>query len=325
MRSKTLDLTGNKYGLITVLRKSDKPSSHTSWVCSCSCSRILTIRGTRLISGQQSCGCLKLKHGQAGKHQTRTYRSWRGMKDRCTNPANRHYINTSYDPRWENFTEFAKDIGEAPQGKSLDRLCPFGNYCRENCQYGRHSIKIGGLYQQTFLREHDPIGLINATSNSPCVDANGNSLPGFTDPSQCAAAGAVSNDPSVGGSFTSILLPYDLTRGGTKYNYFGHTDVKETGLYVQDQIKAGQWLFRVGIRGDLYNGLTVARQAEPRLGASYSVKKTGTVLRVSYARTLPSPFNKNLVLSSQGLHESGCIADHQLPRRIERSHSGIPQ
>jgi len=167
-------------------------------------------------------------------------------------------------------------------------------------QRGRHNIKIGALYQQTFLRERDPIALINATSNSPCVDANGNSLPGFTNPSQCAAAGAFSNDPSVGGTFNPILLPYDLTRGGASYNYFGHTDVKELALYIQDQIKAGNWLFNVGIRGDLYNGLAIARQAEPRLGASYSVKPTGTVLRVSYARTLESPFNENLVLSSQG-------------------------
>jgi hypothetical protein len=165
---------------------------------------------------------------------------------------------------------------------------------------GRHNIKIGALYQQTFLRERDQLGLINATSNSPCVDANGAALAGFTDPSQCAAAGAVSNDPSVGGTFNPVLLPYDLTRGGTNYNYFGHTDVKELALYIQDQIKAGNWLFNVGIRGDLYNGLTVARQAEPRLGASYSVKQTGTVLRVSYARTLESPFNENLVLSSEG-------------------------
>ena len=167
-------------------------------------------------------------------------------------------------------------------------------------QYGRNNIKIGGLYQQTFLRERDPIALINATSNSPCVDANGNPLPGFTDPSQCAAAGAFSNDPGDGGTFNPILLPYDLTRGGTSYNYFGHTDVKELALYIQDQIKAGNWLFNVGIRGDLYNGLAIARQAEPRLGVSYSVKQTGTVLRVSYARTLESPFNENLVLSSQG-------------------------
>jgi hypothetical protein len=167
-------------------------------------------------------------------------------------------------------------------------------------QTGRHNIKIGGLYQQTFLRERDQLGVINSTFNSPCVDANGNSLPGFTDPSQCAAAGAISNDPAVGGTFNPVLLPFDLTRGGTNFNYFGHTDVKELALYIQDQIKAGNWLFNVGIRGDLYNGLTVAKQAEPRLGASYSVKQTGTVLRVSYARTLESPFNENLVLSSEG-------------------------
>ncbi|WP_183787815.1 TonB-dependent receptor [Tunturiibacter gelidoferens] len=167
-------------------------------------------------------------------------------------------------------------------------------------QTGRNNIKIGALYQQTFLRERDQLGLINSTSNSPCVDANGSPLPGFTAPSQCAAAGAFSNDSSVGGTFNPVLLPYDLTRGGTNYNYFGHTDVKELALYVQDQIKAGNWLFNVGIRGDLYNGLTVARQAEPRLGASYTVKQTGTVLRVSYARTLESPFNENLVLSSEG-------------------------
>ena len=52
--------------------------------------------------------------------------------------------------------------------------------------------------------------------------------------------------------------------------------------------------------GDLYNGLTVARQAEPRVGIAYTISKTGTVLRLSYARTLESPFNENLVLSSVG-------------------------
>ena len=97
-----------------------------------------------------------------------------------------------------------------------------------------------------------------------------------------------------------MLTPYDLTRGGGLYSYFGHTDVKELALYAEDQIKTGNWLFNVGIRGDLYNGLTAARQAEPRVGVAYSVKPTSTVLRVSYARTLESPFNENLVLSSSG-------------------------
>ena len=165
---------------------------------------------------------------------------------------------------------------------------------------GRNNIKAGAVYQQTFLRERDNIGIVNSTLNSPCVDANGASQPGFTDPSQCADAGFVSNDPGAGGTFNPDLLPYDLTRGGQLFQYFGHTDVKELALYVQDQITAGNWLFNVGIRGDLYNGLAIARQAQPRLGVAYTIKRTGTVLRTSYARTLETPFNENLVVSSQG-------------------------
>jgi hypothetical protein len=165
---------------------------------------------------------------------------------------------------------------------------------------GINNIKVGAVYQQTFLREHDNLGIVNSTFNSPCVDGSGNALPGFANPLQCVAAGAFSNDPSVGGTYDSDLLPYDLTRGGQLYNYFGHTDVKELALYVQDQIKAHNWLINLGIRGDLYNGLTIARQAEPRLGVAYTINKTSTVLRVSYARTLETPFNENLVLSSQG-------------------------
>jgi hypothetical protein len=169
-------------------------------------------------------------------------------------------------------------------------------------QKGINNIKVGAVYQQTFLRENDNLGIISSTLNSPCVDADGNPQPGFSDPTQCDAAGLVSNDPAVNpaGTYDSGLAPYDLTRGGNLFHYFGHTDVKELALYIEDQIKTGNWLFNVGIRGDLYNGLTVARQAEPRVGISYSVKPTNTVLRVSYARTLETPFNENLVVSSSG-------------------------
>ena len=173
---------------------------------------------------------------------------------------------------------------------------------------GVNNVKVGASYSQTFLRESDTLGLVSSVFNSPCVDANNNPQPGFTNPSQCAGAGLISNDPSVGGSFNPVLLPFDLTRGGGYFNFLGRTDVKELALYAQDQIKARNWLFNIGIRGDLYNGLTIARQAEPRLGVSYTVKQTSTVLRLSYARTLESPFNENLVLSSQG-----CLSDVLAP------------
>jgi hypothetical protein len=172
---------------------------------------------------------------------------------------------------------------------------------------GINNIKIGANYSQTFLRESDTLGLVSNTFNSPCTDAAANPVNGFTDPSQCLAAGFFPNDGVLAGTlgssttpFNPVLLPFDLTRGGGQFNFIGHTDVKELALYAQDQIKAGNWLFNLGIRGDLYNGLTIARQAEPRVGVAYSVKQTNTVLRLSYARTLESPFNENLVLSSQG-------------------------
>jgi hypothetical protein len=160
---------------------------------------------------------------------------------------------------------------------------------------GIHNVKAGVVYEQTFLREHDSLAVVAPTFNSPCVDASGNPVAGFSDPSECVAAGEQPNS-----NYLTVLQPYDLTRGGMDYDYFGHTDVKELALYVEDQIKTGNWLFNLGMRGDLYNGLTVARQAEPRVGIAYSVKPTNTVLRVSYARTLETPFNENLVLSSQG-------------------------
>jgi hypothetical protein len=161
---------------------------------------------------------------------------------------------------------------------------------------GIHTFKAGAQYDQTFLREADSLGVVDPIYNftAPCVDANGNPLPGYSDPAQCVGA-AVANP-----SYNPVLAPYDITRGGSYYLYHGRTDVKLLGLYVQDQIKAGNWNFNLGIRGDLYNGLTVARQAEPRAGVSYNLKRTGTVMSVSYARSLETPFNENLVLASNG-------------------------
>ncbi len=57
------------------------------------------------------------------------------------------------------------------------------------------------------------------------------------------------------------------------------------------------------MRGDFYNGITSASQPEPRLGIAYNIKPTNTVLRVSYARTLETPFNENLVLASLGCND----------------------
>jgi Carboxypeptidase regulatory-like domain/TonB-dependent Receptor Plug Domain len=160
---------------------------------------------------------------------------------------------------------------------------------------GRQNILAGARYEQTFLSEHDKLGIVDNTYNSPCLDVNDHPLPGYASQSQC---NGVTSFPNSG--YLPLLAPYDLTRGGSFYSYFGHTDVKELALYIEDQIKAGNWNFNLGLRGDVYNGLATANQVEPRLGVAYKVKPTTTVLSVSYARTLETPFNENLVLSSEG-------------------------
>ena len=74
----------------------------------------------------------------------------------------------------------------------------------------------------------------------------------------------------------TTLLPIDLTRGGSQFTFHGHTDVKELSLYVQDTITKGSWSFNLGVRGDIYRGLSSANQAEPRLGIAYNIWKPQT-------------------------------------------------
>jgi hypothetical protein len=153
---------------------------------------------------------------------------------------------------------------------------------------GIHNVKAGVTYVQTFLNENDSFGIIDPTLLPSTLDAAGN---------PCFNAGT---GIAVPGTPCATLLPIDLTRGGSLFDFRGHTDVKELSMYVQDTITKGAWSFNLGIRGDVYNGLSSARQAEPRVGIAYNIKPTNTVLRVSYARTLETPFNENLIIATTG-------------------------
>jgi hypothetical protein len=151
---------------------------------------------------------------------------------------------------------------------------------------GVHNVKAGITYQQTALTENDTFGIVDPTLVSSLTDSAG---------APCLIGGVP--EP---GTPCAVLQPIDLTQGGSPFTFRGHTDVKQLALFVQDTITEGNWSFNLGIRGDLYNGLTIAREAQPRLGVAYNIKPSSTVLRVSYARALESPFNENLVLSSLG-------------------------
>jgi hypothetical protein len=153
---------------------------------------------------------------------------------------------------------------------------------------GMHNVKAGVLYEHTFLTENDNLGIIDPNLLPSTTDANG--IPCFDTTTNTATPGTP----------CATLLPIDLTRGGNLFAFHGHTDVKQLAVYVQDTITKGSWSFNLGIRGDFYNGLSTTRQAEPRLGIAYNIKPSNTVLRISYARTLETPFNENLILATTG-------------------------
>jgi hypothetical protein len=212
---------------------------------------------------------------------------------------------------------------------------------------GIHNIKAGATYMDTILTEKDSFGIVDPTLNPVCLNADGSAYtaPGLTDPNQCGGA-ALQVNPN----FNPLLGCYDLTRTGSLpasdgcpnstsglYAFHGHANIRELALYIQDTMTIRNWTFNLGVRFDYYDGLTNAKQGEPRLGVAYNFKPTGTVLRVSYARTLETPFNENLVLASLGCNNpvvnalesstiSPCVTNAPLsPGWRNEFHAGLSQ
>jgi hypothetical protein len=222
----------------------------------------------------------------------------------------------NYYPSANPFADFTPDLQSATEGQNRS-LKNAG--VRSSLSYltGIHNIKIGAQYEHTFITERDSFGLVDPTANAPCLNADGSpdTNPALTNPNGCT--GALQQNPN----FIPILACYDLTRtaalpasdgcpngNSANYKYYGHADIKEFAFYVQDTINLHNWTFNLGLRVDTYNGLTSAAQGEPRFGIAYHIKPTNTVLRVSYARTMETPFNENLVLASLGCNDPVIVA-----------------
>ena len=194
------------------------------------------------------------------------------------------------------YTPSADPFADSPGTVSQDRkLTNVGAKVDFAVVRGAHNVKLGATFGNTKLNEDFTLGLTDPTVNSPCIDATGSPSDNsrLTATTQCAANRLTANP-----DFVRDLLAFDLSRGGRPFHFTGDGTVKEQAFYIQDDVKAGNATFMAGIRADHYDGLSTKSLFEPRLGVSFSVPRSGTMLRASYGRTLETPYNENLLIAS---------------------------
>lgn len=145
---------GTVFGRLTVqedLGVDTKSSRKVLVSCECG-SAPFSVRYNAIATGHtQSCGCLqkevayqlKAKHMMSDRPE---YDSWQSMKERCRNSNTVGYENyggrgITYDPEWESFEAFYADMGDRPEGMTLDRINVDGNYSKENCRWATKGVQ----------------------------------------------------------------------------------------------------------------------------------------------------------------------------------------
>jgi hypothetical protein len=144
---------GDKFSRLTV-----KECLGRKILVECECGTEKLVERRFLRGGRtRSCGCLRsetsrtvglgnLRHGhKTRKNRSRSYKSWEAMKERCANETHRSYKDygargVTVCERWlDSFQNFLADMGERPEGTTLDRRDNSKGYYKENCRWATKS------------------------------------------------------------------------------------------------------------------------------------------------------------------------------------------
>jgi len=156
------DITGNKYGRLTVLGLDSVRNRSSYWLCLCECGNEKVVRNDCLKSGNtRSCGCLNREPREVihGLARTRLYRIYHAMKQRCYNPNANHYdryggrgirICDEWLNDFQTFAEWAISDGYA-SGLTIDRIDNDGNYEPSNCRWVTQRVQTRNSSRNTSI------------------------------------------------------------------------------------------------------------------------------------------------------------------------------
>lgn len=139
---RALELAGRRFGRLVVSHRAQSRPGVAVWRCTCDCGGWKDVASAQLTTGVvSSCGCLARKHGHsAGGSRSKTYMVWDSMRQRCNNPRHAAFKNygargITVCERWESFENFLADMGEKPDGLSIDRKDNSLGYFKDNCRW----------------------------------------------------------------------------------------------------------------------------------------------------------------------------------------------
>lgn len=171
MPNRMINLAGQRFEKLAVIKLAPKKGRRTAWLCQCDCgeSTIVTTVGLRKkVNPIRSCGCLNIERTREvntthGMHGTREYSVWNAMLTRCRNSNSKDYarygaVGIRVCERWETFENFYADMGPRPTGMTIERDDVTGDYCPGNCRWASYQEQAQNRSSNVFVTL--PVGVL---------------------------------------------------------------------------------------------------------------------------------------------------------------------